>query len=119
MNTETFTRFGGEKEVRRGAARHGEHRSLPHVEVVDADVVPDDVAFGARDGFSNHGHAARSDVQFGQRTAPSGIVNRQYGQGFVVGAASGPRCMRLTWRTTRKMTKATMTKSMIVLMKIP
>jgi len=58
-------------------------------------------------------------VQFGQRTAPSGIVDRQYGQDFVIGAACAGRCILLIWRTTRKRTNATMRKSTTVLRKTP
>jgi hypothetical protein len=61
-------------------------------------------------------------VQWGQRVALIEIVDRQYGHSFVVGSAgssSSFRSSRLIWRTIKKIAKATMTKSITVLMNNP
>src|SRR5213080_2532468 len=69
------------------------------------------------------GHAARrSDVQYAQRVALTGIVDRQSGQAFVVGTGSGAggwRLSRFTPRTSRKTTKATIRKLMSVFTNAP
>lgn len=59
------------------------------------------------------------EVQCGQRVALIGMEDRQYGQSFEAGAASGLRVSRLICRTNRKITKATMTKSRMALRNRP
>jgi len=59
-------------------------------------------------------------VQFGQRVALIGMVVKQCGHSFVVGSAgAGCGFIRFIVRTIRKMTKATMMKSMMVVRKMP
>lgn len=65
-----------------------------------------------------------AEVQFGQRVALSGILDTQKGQSFVVGAAgafgaSARRRILLIARISRKTTKATIKKVMMLLMKAP
>ena len=61
-----------------------------------------------------------SDVQWAQRVALTGIVDKQRGQSFVVAGPAGVGLFILFMAlTSRKMQNATMTKSMIVLTKEP
>lgn len=62
-----------------------------------------------------------SEVQFGQRTASMEIVLKQYGHSLVVGgpAGAGLACRRLICLISRKITRATMTKSIRLLMNAP
>jgi len=59
------------------------------------------------------------DVQCAQRTAFSGIVDRHCGQVLVVGSAGGPCVSRFICLTTKKMQKATITKSRMLLRNTP
>lgn len=64
--------------------------------------------------------AARSDVQCGQRLALIATVEQHLGHSLVVGSAGGGALLsRFICLITRKMAKATITKSSSVLMKIP
>jgi len=71
----------------------------------------------AKDGITS------SEVQYGQRVALIGMLDRQYGHSLVVGAGGGassfPWLMRLTRRTTKKITRDTIRKSRTLLIKIP
>src|SRR5690242_20636182 len=61
-----------------------------------------------------------SDVQFGQRVALIGMTLKQYGQSFVVGSAGGGAFFRLLKPLMiRKITKATITKSITVCRNTP
>jgi hypothetical protein len=54
-------------------------------------------------------------VQLGQRVALIGIAEKQYGHSLVAGAAAGTGFFhRFTWRITRKITNATIKKSITV-----
>src|SRR5919107_222140 len=70
------------------------------------------------DALSGH---ASCDVHSGQRFAPTGMSDAQYGHVFfgATASATGGGYIRLIWRTSRNTKKATIRNSRIVLMNSP